>query len=115
MQKPIEMMTDHEMLQELLEEKRRADRVRSIKIAVCAAILIAVAVLCAIYLPPIIEYFRKLNESVQQIRSTLQELRAVTDAVRETVGNLRDAGTERLESALDRINELLEGFPAIFR
>lgn len=37
MQKSIEEMSDHEMLVELLQEKRRAETLRYVKIAVYAA------------------------------------------------------------------------------
>lgn len=115
MQKPIEEMSDHEMLVELLREKRRAETLRYVKISVYAAIIITIGILCAIYLPPIIAYFRKLNETVQQIQQAMQQVQSATDSVRDTVAGIGESGADALREASEKLNELLEKVPRFFR
>lgn len=115
MRKSIEEMTDHEMLTELLREKRREENWRYVKLGVYALIIVAIAILCAIYLPPVIAYFRRLNESIQQIQQALQQLQNTTDSVKSTVAELGESGAEALHSAVDKLNELLEKVSRIFR
>ena len=65
--KPIPEMTDREMLIELLQEKRRAENLRWVRLGVVAALVLAIGILCAVYLPPVIRYFRKLNELLERV------------------------------------------------
>ena len=110
MQKPIEEMSDHEMLVELLREKRRAGTLRYVKIAVYSAIIIAIGILCAIYLPPIIAYL-----TVQQIQQAMQQIQSATDSVRDTVAGIGESGADALREASEKLNELLEKVPRFFR
>ena len=54
MLKPIAAMSDHEMLVELMQEKRRNDRARNITYMIAGAILVLVIILLVRYLPPAI-------------------------------------------------------------
>ena len=65
--KPIPEMTDREILIELLQEKRRAENLRWVRLGVVAALVLAIGILCAVYLPPVIRYFRKLNELLERV------------------------------------------------
>ena len=60
-------MTDREILIELLQEKRRAENLRWVRLGVVAALVLAIGILCAVYLPPVIRYFRKLNELLERV------------------------------------------------
>ena len=115
MQKAIETMTDREILEELLQERRRDRTKEYIRWGLYAAALLAVAILCAVYLPPVIDYFRKLHDAVEQIRQGMDQVRAAADTVRDAVTRVGQGGSEALESALARLNELLEKLPAVFR
>lgn len=115
MRKPIEDMTDHEMLVELLSEKRREENRRYAKIGFYILIAVAIIILCAIYLPPVIAYFRKLNDTVQQIQQAIRQVQTTTDNIKSTVVGIGESGSEALKSAADKLNELLEKVPRIFR
>lgn len=103
------------MLEELLKEKRGRDDIRTVKLILWALAAVVVAVLLAIYLPPVIAYFRRLNETIGQIQQTLDQIRAATDNVRDTVVSLGESGRSALQSAVGALNELLERIPRIFR
>ena len=88
MLKPISAMTDHEMLVELLQEKRRGETLRNIKLVLFGVFLALLAYLGFRYLPPVIEYFRGLNETIQKIQSGVDQVQTVTDSIKDSVGGL---------------------------
>ena len=115
MRKPIDEMTDHEMLVELLSEKRRTDTVRYIKLGAYVLIAIVIIVLCAKYLPPVIAYFRQLNETLNQLRQGIERVQTTTDNIKTTVNGIGESGAELLQSASNQLGELLEKIPKVFR
>lgn len=88
MLKPIAAMTDHEMLVELLQEKRRADKMRNIKYAIAGAVCAVLIFLLIKYLPPVISYFRSVQETIEQIQSGVEQVQTVTDTVKDSVTGL---------------------------
>ena len=90
MLKPIAAMSDHEMLVELMTEKRRNDRARNIKYMIAGAILLLVIILLIKYLPPAIRYFRSLNESLETIRGGVETVRNAADNMNDKVNALWD-------------------------
>ncbi len=128
MRRPVEEMTDRELLEELVKEKRLQETLRRIRIGIGAAIAVAVAILLAIYLPPVIRYFRQLNETIQQVRrvaeqagASLDSVRAAAeqvtaslDGMRQEIVSIESSGAAALQNAAERLNELLNSFPAWF-
>ena len=90
MLKPITAMTDHEMLVELMREKRRNDRARNIRYMILGAIVVLIAILLFRYLPPVIRYFQSLHATLDKIQSGVDQVQGVTDGIRNTVGELWD-------------------------
>ena len=90
MLKPIAAMTDHEMLVELMHEKRRNDRARNIKYMIAGAVILLIVILLFKYLPPVIRYFRSLNESLDTIRGGVDSVRGLADNVNDKVNSLWD-------------------------
>ena len=86
MLKPISAMTDHEMLVELMQAKRKGDRARNIKLVVLGIVLAILVFLGFKYLPPIIHYFQRLNEPIETIQSGVEQVQTVTDSVKESIG-----------------------------
>ena len=115
MRKPVAEMTEREMLEELVSEKRRNDVIRLVLLGICAAAAVIVIVLLAIYLPPVIAFFRQLNESIQQVQGEFQKIQEAIDSVRETVSGIGSAGKETLESAVEQITDLLGRITGFFR
>ena len=114
MRRPVEEMTDRELLEELVKEKRIQETLRRIRLGVGAAIFVAVAVLLAVYLPPAVRYFRQLNEEMQQIRRVAEQAGASLDGMRQEIVSIERGGAAALQNAADRLNELLNSFPAWF-
>ena len=90
MLKPIAAMTDHEMLVELMREKRRNDRERNIKYMIIGAVIVLIALLLFKFLPPVIHYFQALNETIDRVQTGISEVQGVTNSIKETVGSLWD-------------------------
>ena len=90
MLKPIAAMSDHEMLVELMHEKRRNDRARNIQYMIAGAVLVLIVILLIRYLPPAIRYFKNLNESLETIRGGVDTVRGVADNVNEKINSLWD-------------------------
>lgn len=90
MLKPISAMTDHEMLVELMQEKRRGDAMRNITLVLLGVVLAVLVYLGFRYLPPIIDYFKGLNETIQKIQTGVDQVQTVTDGIKDSVGGLLD-------------------------
>lgn len=111
----IEEMTEREMLEELLEQKRREQSARRVKLGITVLVIAALCVLVVAYLPPVVGYFRQLGEAVRQIQQGLQQITGVLDDVDETVSTLRESGFDTLRNASQQLTDLLERLPGIFR
>ncbi len=111
MKKAIEDMSDRELLEELIAEKRRADKVRYVKYAVWAVILIALAYLLYRYLPPVIKTVQEIRQATQQIEQELGKLNDNIESIRGTVDGIRQSGSDALERAIEKLNSLLENWP----
>ena len=99
---PIEEMTDHEMLVELLKEKRLRDKLRLVKLIVWAIVLVVLLILAFIYVPPVIRFFKEVHDNLESISKSLESLnQTVTDAY----GNITDIS--------DSIKEQLENLKAL--
>ncbi len=99
---PIEEMTDHEMLVELLKEKRLRDKLRLVKLIVWAIVLVVLLILAFIYVPPVIQFFKEVHDNLESISKSLESLnQTVTDAY----GNITDIS--------DSIKEQLENLKAL--
>ena len=88
MLKPVAAMTDHEMLVELMYEKRRNDRARNIKYMIAGAVLVLIIILSIKYVPPVVRYFQKLNETIETMQNSVAAIQGVADNINETITNL---------------------------
>ena len=102
MMKEIEMMSDHELLMELVAEKRRNDRIRYIKYGIYGVIGLAVAVMCFIYVPKIIDFYNKFNKVMDQLSEATNSVRRVSDSIStETIESFNSV-VEAIKSLLGR-------------
>ncbi len=88
MLKPVAAMTDHEMLVELMQEKRRNERARNIKYMIAGAVLVLVIILLIKYVPPVVRYFQKLNGTIETMQNSIAAVQGVADSINGTVTNL---------------------------
>lgn len=104
---PIEEMSDHEMLVELLKEKRLRDKLRLVKLIVWGAVIVVLVVLGVIYIPPMVRFFKELHDSIESISSSLESLnQTVTDAY----GNITDI-SDSIKEQLNKLQDLQNLLP----
>ncbi len=113
MRKSLENMTDHEILMELVAEKRRSDNLRRLKIAVYVVIAIIIAILLFKYLPPVIAFFRRLNDQVQQLQTAMEQVQQTVTKVKETVSGVGDSTLEALKRAIESVIDLINKIPGV--
>ena len=100
MPKPVETMSDHELLVELVREKRRADRERAVKTAVALAVLAVIVVLCVIYVP-------RIAQTVRQFQAVMDRLNRLKSSVTVRILRTGMAGTLQTTMARKMTNKLL--------
>lgn len=107
---PIEEMSDHEILLELIKDKRRNDRNRYIKNTVRIIIAIAVIVLLIIVVPPVVRFFRQLNETITQMQESIAQVTEVAEGVRtqveDSLAQIEDFTDEAKVMIEDSIGEI---------
>ena len=97
---PYENMTEREMLAELMEDKRRRDKLRWVKIAVAAVVLILVIVFAVKYIVPMSGYVKEIEASMSTIE---KEVDAMKDQAQSIMNDM--------QSKLDEVD--LEGLKSI--
>jgi len=65
--KDINEMSDHELLMELVEEKRRNDKIRYIKYGIYAVLALIVIILCIKYIPMIVDMVNRYNALMESL------------------------------------------------
>ena len=110
-----ELMSDRELLLELVSEKRRQDKVRVIKYIVWAVVLIALIVLAAVYVPKIVALYNYANQALQEVDSTMSEVDGTMQEINDTLiklntdyDSLKSNGLDILQDATDTVNGLIE-------
>ena len=114
MKKPVAQMTDREMLEELVAEKRRNDVVKIVLLCVLLAAAVTVIVLLAVWLPPVIAFFRELSESIRQVRGELQRILDAADSVQKAVSGAGSAGWDTLKNLSEQLGDLLGKIKSFF-
>jgi len=72
--KKISEMSDHEMLVELMNDKRRQDKVRYVKYIWYAIILVLLIIICLKVVPPVVSTLRRYNNFMDQFDSFKAEI-----------------------------------------
>ena len=131
MQKDIESMSDHELLQELVRQGRRSERASRLRTAMIAALL----VLALVYIPKITAPLRQVSEGMGQIEATmgqvseffskfddetLQKFERAMDSLNETseqvkgvMSTLKDSGLDSFKKTLDELNKSLSALGSL--
>jgi len=101
--KDINEMSDHELLMELVEEKRRNDKIRCIKYGIYAVLALIVIILCIKYIPMIVDMVNRYNALMEQLEQTNTSINQLVDSVGEDTG-------AKLKELVDSIYSLLRRF-----
>ena len=101
--KDYSQMSDHELLMELVKEKRRNDKLRYIRYGISALILLAVVVIAAIYVPKIVAVINRYNRFMDQMEGLNDK---VSSFVNEGTIGLLDS----VKSIMEKVQSLLGRF-----
>ncbi len=137
MPRDIGSMTDHELLEELVLQGRRAERANTIKTCVIAGLLLVIIILALVYIPKIMAPIRQLSGSMDEIRSTAEQVKSVLENFdQETIDKfkqsmesfgetsqqarvflekLKESGIENFASTIEELNKAIDGLVKFFR
>ena len=101
--KDYSQMSDHELLMELVKEKRRNDKIRYVRYGFYALILLIVIVIGAVYIPKIMAVIRRYNAFMDQMEGLNDK---VSSFVNEGTIGLLDS----IRSILEKMQGLFTGF-----
>lgn len=99
--KKIEQMTDHEMMVELMNDKRRRDLYRTIKI-ICAVLVIAAVVVIAIM------YVPKIITLVNEEKSLMAKVNELSEKAGGVFDSLGDGTMQQLKDMVESLSSLLK-------
>ena len=79
--RPLEEMNDHELLMELIEEKRRNQKIRYIKYGILAVAVIAIAIIVS-------SWFPKIREAIETYNTVMKQVDSATGKINEFMGKI---------------------------
>ena len=128
---PFENMTEREMLIQLMEDKQRRDKMRYVKIALIAVVLILLIVFAVKYIVPMAGYVKEIDQSMVTIQSEVDAMKSQAESLMSDMQSKLDSVdldelkgiSEKLDgidfSALSEIIEkfgnLVNKFPILFK
>ena len=98
--KSIGEMSDHEMLVELMKDKKRRDTLRNVKIVAYVLVIAAVVAAAVIYAPKIIG-------AVKEVQTLMGKINSIADQTSGVMSNFGDDTITQLKSAIEKLNNLL--------
>ena len=128
---PLENMTEREMLEELIAEKKRRDRMRPVWIAAAAVLVVLIAVFVVRFMVPIGGYVRSIEESMTYMQSEVEAVKeqavTVMNDIQTKMEDIDIEGIKKMSEMLDQIDvdaasdvlqklgNLVNKFPFLFR
>ena len=107
----VETMTERELLMELVNEKRRQEKIRYIKWGISAVIIVLVVVLLIVYLPPVVKTIKKVDNAVDMMQSEIDNIKGSFDEAMEKLSGFEAIAEEF--SDFDDLKEKLAGLEEI--
>ncbi len=105
--KPVETMTERELLQELVKERRVDSFYRNLDVAVRTVIILAVLIIAIIVIPKIAAFYLDFKETMDGVQATMRQIEGSMDGMKETgektLENL-DTMLKGLQGALGTLN-----------
>ena len=98
--KNIEQMTDHEMIVELMKDKRKRDSLRTVKTICIIAVVAVLAVGAVMYVPKIISV---INEA----KGLMVKVNELSDKAGGVFDKLGDGTIEQLKSMIESLSSFL--------
>ena len=98
--RPLEEMNDHELLMELIEEKRRNQKIRCIKYGILAVAVIAIAIIVSSLIP-------KIREAIETYNTVMKQVDSATGKINEFMGKIDFSVLEELETTMGDVQDLM--------
>jgi len=106
--KSLEDMTDHELLMELVAEKRRQDKLRYAKYALIALVVIVLCVGIGMIISKINEFERNYQQFVGQFDGIAGQFESMEKQVNEFFSTFNGSSTKKMQELMQKIADLLE-------
>ena len=112
----VSMMSDRELLEELVESQRRAEKLRRIRLIVQIVIAAVIVVLLAIYLPRVIAEINRYREIMDTASNRMDEAYRAAEDMKELIKKFPNPenGYEGLNDIIDmfvqRLSKILNPF-----
>ena len=106
-----EELQDHEILMELLRDKRERDAQKRTKTVIMFVILAVAAIALAICIPKVIDMYRKYNQAMKYIDTLYNQ---VEDVLETYKGTFEKVAQLDVESVVKTLNEVSAFFNSIF-
>ena len=99
--------SDHELLMELIEEKRKLEKIRKIKIIIWCVILALIIAGLSVVVPKIIEMYKSYQEAMKELNQILQQAQAISE-------ELEKVDFTQYEELFKNLNGLSQYLPGLF-
>lgn len=129
MDRDLDNMNERELLAELVQQGRRAEKAEKIKTCVLAALLLVIIVLTLVFIPKILAPLQQLSarmdqieasfseaervlgffdeKTIDQFKQTMESLNETSQQIRVLTDKLRDSGLDKLQSTIEGLNNSL--------
>ena len=101
--KRIEEMSDHELLMELIEDKRRNDKIRFIIYAVFATLAVLIIGVMLVYIPRMIQF-------MNQYKALMEDLENATNSIKDLKDSLDFDSLSGVQDMISKVQEILAKF-----
>ena len=96
-------MNDHELLMELVKEKRQNDKIRYVRYGIYILLFLTIAVFAYIYVPKIVAVIDRYNRFVEQVEGLSDKVNSIVNE--ETISLL-----DSVKSVMEKIQSLFSKF-----
>ena len=100
--------SDHELLMELIEEKRKLEKIRKIKLIIWCVILALIIAGLSVVVPKVIEMYKSYQEAMKELNQILQQAQAISE-------ELEKVDFSQYEELFKNLNGLSQYLPGLFR
>ncbi len=108
--KDINEMSDHELLMELVVDKRRRDKLRYVKIAFYGIICLFIVYLGFKYVPKIKELVDSYKQIAAKYDALADELQGTSGKINELASQFSDGTIEKMKSLVGTLSDFLARF-----
>lgn len=99
--------SDHELLMELIEEKRKLEKIRKIKLIIWCVILALIIAGLSVVVPKIIEMYKSYQEAMKELNQILQQAQAISE-------ELEKVDFTQYEELFKNLSGLSQYLPGLF-